>query len=61
MAVRVLCQSMKEARETENIPAVEPLLSKFFIVVHKQNVREHEPFRNKHFIIPDQSVCMGNR
>ena len=39
------CQSLKESRAIENIPANEPdlLLSKFIISVRKQNDTEYEP------------------
>ena len=41
------CESMKESRAIENIPAPELdlLLSKFFISVRKQDGTEYEPYK----------------
>ena len=44
-AWKKFCESLKESRAIENIPAneLDLLLSKFFMSVHKQNGTEYEP------------------
>ena len=44
-ALKKFCESLKETREIEDIPAneLDLILSKFFIAVRKQNGTEYEP------------------
>ena len=58
-AWKKFCESLKESRAIENIPAneLDLLLSKFFISVRKPNCTEYEPSRNaKTRLLPPNSM-----
>ena len=54
-AWKKFCESLKESRAIENIPAneLDLLLSKFFISVRKQNGTEYEPITKTRLLKPN--------
>ena len=54
-AWKKFCESLKESRAIENIPAneLDLLLSKFFISVRKQNGTEYEPSTKTRLLQPN--------
>ena len=62
-AWKKFCESLKESRAIENIPAneVDLLLSKFFICVCKQNGTEYEPGTKTHLLQPNSKTQTRRR
>ena len=62
-AWKKFCESLKESRAIENIPAneVDLLLSKFFICVRKQNGTEYEPGTKTRLLQPNSMIQTRRR
>ena len=62
-AWKKFCESLKESRAIENIPAneLDLLLSKFFISVRKQNGTEYEPSTKTRLLQPNSMTQTRRR
>ena len=62
-AWKKFCESLKESRAIENIPAneLDLLLSKFFISVRKQNGTEYEPTTKTRLLQPNSMTQTRRR
>ena len=62
-AWKKFCESLKESRAIENIPAneLDLLLSKFFISVRKQNGTEYEPTAKTRLLQPNSMTQTRRR
>ena len=62
-AWKKFCESLKESRAIENIPAneLDLLLSKFFISVRKQNGTEYEPTTKTRLLQPNSMTRTRRR
>ena len=62
-AWKKFCESLKESRAIENIPAneLDLLLSKFFISVRKQNGTEYEPTTKTRLLQPNSMIQTRRR
>ena len=62
-ALEKFCESLKESRAIENIPAdeLDLLLSKFFISVRKQNGTEYEPTTKTRLLQPNSMTQTRRR
>ena len=62
-AWKKFCESLKESRAIENIPAneLDLLLSKFFISVRKQNGTEYEPSKKTRLLQPNSMTQTRRR
>ena len=62
-AWKKFCESLKESRAIENIPAneLDLLLSKFFISVRKQNGTEYEPTTKSRLLQPNSMTQTRRR